>query len=226
MRRPRPSVAAQRHRHLRDAHALERGLDHHLARELHSGRAQAQPVVGVLAESAHAAVHVADGGVEQHAPDQRERRVSDPPVRPDHRAFTDASGEPVAHDEIAALAERLEEGSDRREVVAVVGVAHDHVASACGGDASDQGASVALALHVHDLHTELARDRLRTVGAAVVGDDDLRLHAELLDRAARLADAAREGLDLVEAWHHDRQLHSSRLRGRPLDSRSLGDAHG
>jgi len=223
MWRTRAAVGAQGHRHLGDAHALEGRLDHHLAGELHPCRLQAEPFVGVLAKAAQTAVHVTHRRLEEDATDERQHRVADPPVRPDHRAGLDAPGKPVADDEVVAVAEAVDKGLDRGEVVAVVGVAHDHEAPARGVDAADQRAPVSLSRDVDNAHAELACDGLRAVGAPVVGDDDLRRQAVLLDRLSRLADARGKRLDLVEARHDDRDL-DRRTRARVVPGvRSLGD---
>ena len=64
-------------------------------------------------------------------------RIADPAVLPGHRAGHDPAPEAVAHHQVVALAQLLDERLDRREVVAVVGVAHDDVSAAGGGDAAD-----------------------------------------------------------------------------------------
>src|SRR5262249_28738562 len=103
-------------------------------------------------------------------------------------------------------AEPLQEGGEGGEVVTVVAVAHHHVAAACRFDSRAEGRTVAALGHGDDAGAELLGDGLRAVGAAVVGDDDLTGDAVPLDEAARLADAARQGADLVEAGHHDREF--------------------
>ena len=47
-----------------------------------------------------------------------------------HGARLDAAGEAVAHDEVVAAAQRVDERAEVGEVVAVVGVAHDDEAPA------------------------------------------------------------------------------------------------
>ena len=51
-----------------------------------------------------------------------------------HRARSDPAEKAVAHDQLVALAKLLDEGHQIAEVVAIVGVAHDHVATARGLD--------------------------------------------------------------------------------------------
>src|SRR4029077_1162689 len=163
-------------------------------------------LVGVLAKGAEAAVRVADRGVKEDPADAGEDGVAEPRVRPGHCARLDSAQEAIADYELVALAQLGDQRTDGREVVARISVAHDDEAALRGIDAADQGAAVPLALDVHHPRAQLARDQLRTVAAAVVGDDDLGGVPALLDRPPRPGDASGQGLHLVEAWHHDRDL--------------------
>src|SRR6516164_5473511 len=73
---------------------------------------------------------VADGTVEEQPADARQRRIADMPVLPRHRAVTDAAEEAVAHYEVSALAQLVDERIELRKVVAAVRVGHDDVAPA------------------------------------------------------------------------------------------------
>ena len=109
-------------------------------------------------------------------------------------------------DEVVALAEPRDEWLELGEVVAVVGVAHDHPAPARGRDPARERGAVSAALDRHDPGAELLRDLLRAVRRAVVGDDDLAGDAEALEGVLRLADADPERPRLVQARHDDREL--------------------
>ena len=75
-------------RHFRDAHSLERGLDHHLAGELHARRPQIEaPPPRLLAETAQAAMKVAAGTVKKQAADAGQDRISQIPVQTRHGAW-------------------------------------------------------------------------------------------------------------------------------------------
>ena len=58
----------------------------------------------VAAQGAHAAVGVADAGLEEEVQDPAEDRVADVAVQPRHRARLDVV-HPVAHDEVGAVVE-------------------------------------------------------------------------------------------------------------------------
>ncbi len=117
-----------------DVEALLGGPDDHLGGELHAGRAQVEPGQDVAAQAAHAAVGVADAGAEEHVEHAGQHRVADVAVQPGHRARVDVV-HPVAHDEVGAVLELLDEARDLAEVVGQVGVAHDDVLAARGGEA-------------------------------------------------------------------------------------------
>jgi hypothetical protein len=171
-------------------------------------------------------MHVTDRRVEEHAADEGEDRVADPAMRPHHGAGLDAAREAIAEHEVVSLPQAVDQRLDGGEVVAVVGVAHDHETTADGFDAADQRAAVALARDVDHGHAKLARYVLRTVGASVVGDDDLSRQAVPFDRRARLADAGGERLRLVEAGHNDRDLDRGGGSAIAMRADALRDAHG
>src|SRR5262249_30815162 len=133
-------------------------------------------------------------------------RIAEEAVERRHGAGSDAAPEAVAHHERVALAQAREEGAEVGEVVAVVGVAEDHVAAPRGADAAMERAAVAALGHLHHARAQPLGDVLRAVAAAVVGHDDLAGDAARREEAPRLLDAGAERLGLVEARHHDRQL--------------------
>jgi len=61
---------------------------------------------------------------EEESSDRREDGVPEVAVERRHRPGPDAAREAVAHHEVVAFAELRDEGHERREVVAVVRVAH------------------------------------------------------------------------------------------------------
>ena len=129
-------------RELADVELLLRGPDDHLGGELHPGRAQVQPGQHVAADRPHAAVRVADAGAEQEVEDAGQDRVADVAVQPRHGAGMDVV-HPVAHHELGAGLELLDEARDLVEVVGEVGVGHHDVAAAGGGEAGEVRAAVA-----------------------------------------------------------------------------------
>jgi hypothetical protein len=143
-----------------------------------------------------------------------------------HRARLDTSAagrEPAPLHELVALPKLGHEAWDFAEVVAGVGVAHDHVPSAGGRDASHQCVAIPALGDVHDASTVGARDVRRAIRAAVVSDDHFAGDAVLAQRRLCGVDALRQSLRLVEAGHDDRQLDLRRwacgvgLRG-PVDA--------
>ena len=60
-----------------------------------------------------------------------------------HRPWLDAAPETVAHDQVGSFTQWLEKAVRMAEVVAVIGVAHQHVFALCRLDAGHQRSSVA-----------------------------------------------------------------------------------
>ena len=128
------TVRAEDRRHFPDVEALERCPDDHLAGELHARGAEIEIDDRLASEATHAAVEVSDVDIEQSATDERERRVTDDPVQRRHRPRGDAAAEAVADHEVGAVAQRIDEGRQIVECVAVVGVGHDHQVGAAALD--------------------------------------------------------------------------------------------
>ena len=222
VRRPAAAVLVERRRHLGDPQPAEGRLDHDLARELHAGGLQVELENGLAVEAAQPAMEVADRRAEQH------------PADPDSSglprylcsggiALGDAALEAVAHHELVARAEPLDERRRAREVVAVVGIAHDDVLAAGGVDAAHQGAAVSRGTSTTRAPCARAMScepSVMPLSATITSPD-----AAALQEPCALSNADGKGLRLVEARHHDREFDrfggggheegSCRTRGRP-----------
>ena len=149
---------------------LLRGANDHLGGELHAGRAEIEPRQDVAAKRAHPAVSVADAGAEEEVEDAGQHRIADVAVEPGHRSGLDVV-HPVAHHELGAVLELLDEARNLVEVVREVGVGHDDVVATRRVEPRQVRAAVASARLVDDA----CAGRSRQLGAAVVGavvDDD------------------------------------------------------
>lgn len=118
------------------------------------------------------AVKIAQRGAEEQAPHERKRRVADVAVFPWHGARSDATAKPVAHHEIMTGPQRLDKTRQVGEIIAAVGVTHEHVTTQGGRDAAAQGAAVTLGGNGYHAGPRCRGHSLRAVGAAVVGHDD------------------------------------------------------
>ena len=198
------AVRRERDRDLRDALAKETRLDDHLRGELHPGALQIDAIEGRSREPAHAAVDVANLGPEHVACQEREHRIAQPAMQPGHgaRFHRAAAGrQPATLHQVVSLSQLGDELRDVAEVVAVVRVAHDHVAPARRADAAHQGVAIAACADWYDTRAERRRDLDGAVGAAVVRDDDFSLDSSRLQGGEGLLDAHAHGLVLVEARH-------------------------
>src|SRR5207248_5505237 len=143
-------VAVQDGGDLRDSHSLERSLDHHLTGELHARGAQAEAGIGVATQPAKPAVEVAEGSLEEKAPDGAEHRIAEISMLPGHRSGVDSTYEPVSHHQVVTLAQLFDEGQDLGEVVAQVRIADDHEGAARRLDSRPDRRPVAPLARAHD----------------------------------------------------------------------------
>ncbi len=111
------------------------GLDDELQGKFHARAAQIQFVVERSAEATHAAIAVSDAGAEEEIYKPAQSGIAKIFVQRRHGARLDAASEAIAHDEVVALAKFVDEIGHLAEVIAVVGVTHDDVFAARGGDA-------------------------------------------------------------------------------------------
>ena len=89
-----------------------------------------------------------------------------------HRARLDAAGEAVAHDQLGAIFQRIDEGVELAPVVAVVGVGHDQIFAARRAGRGADRRAIALDRLMDDARAEAFGDLDRPVGRAIVADDD------------------------------------------------------
>ena len=130
------------------------------------------------------------------------------------------ASQPAALHEVVARAQLLDELRQFAEIVAVVGVAHHDEAAPRRLDASHQRGAVPGALHRHDARALAVRD-LRS-SSSVLPLSATMISPEmpaLIERRARLPDARRERVRLVQTGHHDRHFDDA------LTRRSRASAH-
>ena len=204
-----PAVGMQRNRDFADLRAGEARLDDHFGGELHARAPLIQTLVQRLREAAETAVDVVDRCAEPSTRDAREQRVAKPAMQPRHRARQHASSagpEPAPLHELVAGAQPLDELRQLAEVVAVVGISHDHEPAACRRDAAHEGGAVTLVGHEHHSRAGVARDGDGVVRTAVVGDDDLADDAGVRHGGMRPVNARRHRVGLVETRHDHGQF--------------------
>lgn len=127
-------------------------------------------------------------------------------MEPGHGSGTYAAAEPIAHDEVMALAQPLDEGLDVAEVVRVVGITHDDIATTGGRNARLQGTAVTTVRDSDHPSSVKAGDLGRAIRATVIGHDDLAPHTRLAQGLKGLVHATTDGASLVEARHNNRHI--------------------
>ena len=123
-----------------------------------------------------------------------------------HGARLDAAAIAIAHDELITGAQLSDKGVQPAEVIAVIAVAHNHEFATCRANAAKQSAAISPLGDMNHPGAVCLGDRLRAVGAAVVGDDHLASAAAAGEEGACLGNAARQGFGFVETRHQDREF--------------------
>ena len=88
-----------------------------------------------------------------------------------HGPRPDATAESIPNDQVVTLPEPLDERPKAQEIVAVICVCEDDVASSCRRDPTSKRAAVTALLNRDHTRAQLPGNLLRTVGAAIVRDD-------------------------------------------------------
>src|SRR5262249_28491725 len=118
----RPAVAAigpKCDRNLFNLQLRQAALDHHLARQFHSRHLQVHLGDSIFAEAAHAAVRIADTGPEEEVEEPAQAWIADMLVQPGHGPGLDLAFQTVAHYQVSAASQALDEALQVGEVVAV-----------------------------------------------------------------------------------------------------------
>ena len=145
--RPVAAGGRERSRNFDNLHPEQRRLHDHLAGELHASGLQVHAAVGLHAEAAQAAVEVSAMRVKEEPSQKTQHWVAKIPVQKRHGAFLNASAKPVAHHEVSAGAQLLQEFGNVAKVVTRICVAHDYVSPARRRDTAHQSVAVTAIRH-------------------------------------------------------------------------------
>src|SRR5580693_5885391 len=161
---------------------------------------------------------VPDLDTEEESANEAQYRISQVPVQSRHRARCDPALKPVAHHQVSAAPESLDERHQGGEVIAVIGVAHDHITSASFGDPAPQCISVTTVSDSDDPGSGLAGQLLAAVGAAIIGYDDFAADVVFSQKSPCPPDTGGNGLSLIEARHQQRHFHLVSARHCPFNT--------
>src|SRR5258708_3498721 len=189
-----------------DAGADLGGLDDKLEGKPHTGAAQIQFVVESAPESPHAAVAVAYSRAEEKIHQPAQTGIAKVSVQRRHGAGLDAAAKAIAHDEVVAPAQFVDEIGNLNEIVAVIGVAHDDVFTAGGGDARLQRRAVAPLVDADYGGSIVLGNFNRAIGRAVVRDNHFAVQARAANSGERFLHAKCQGVRFIEARDDDRNV--------------------
>ena len=139
------------------------------------------------------------GRPEEQPPDPRKNRIPHVPAQERHPFGTGLSREAVADDEVAAALQCLPERIEGAQVVLAIAVPQNDEAAARGGDATDDGVSVASSRLLDHPRARRLGKRRRTVPTPVVHYDDFAGDGAPVQESPGLADTVGDGTLLVAA---------------------------
>jgi len=123
-----------------------------------------------------------------------------------HRARFDAPREAITHHQFVSGAKLLHKGHQGHEIVAAVRITHDDIAAIRRFDPVPQRVAVATLRDINDPRTAFLGNLLRSIGAAVIRDQNLAIDAVLIQKPPRILDAERQCFRFVQAGHENRQF--------------------
>src|SRR5437667_525184 len=210
-------VRPKRDGNFRHANAHGGCLYDELRGKLHTGGSQIHPSIDGFSKAAHAAVGVSDICAEKQFQDSRKHGVADLFMMPSHRARFDFSFEAIAHHNFIAFAPFCAKARHLREIIAVIGIAHDDELSARLFNSLAQCMTVAPRRGMNNSGAVLLGDFDRTVSGSIIRDDDFAMNACFFEGSNGLVDAKCDGLRLVETRNNYEDVKSlmQRLITRP-----------
>src|SRR6185312_7926268 len=149
---------------------------------------------------------ILDRTLEEKPADKGQHRISEIAMERRHRSRTNTTTKAIAHHQVKALAQFLDERPEGAEIVTIISVPHDHESAVCCVDASHQGITISFGRDLRDAGAKRFRDFSGTVGAAVVGDYDLANDAELIQRVPRFLNTTGNRFGFIQARHYDRHF--------------------
>jgi hypothetical protein len=105
-------------------------------------------------------MRIADRRPEEKVENPGQDRVAHVAMQPGHRAGENAAPEPIAHDQVIARPQLLDERLERCEIVRIVRVAHDDIAPSGGLNSRPQSMAVTLPRDIDDPGAMLSSDLL------------------------------------------------------------------
>src|SRR5208337_180193 len=156
-------------------------------------------------------MEITHGALEKESSQCRKNGIAQVAMKRRHGPRLDTAAKAVSYDQAGAVPQLFDEPRNMPKLIAIVGIPHHDVLAGGGGDASHERAAIAFGLNAHDLCTKTLGNLNRTVGAAVIANDNLAHDICRLNCRLCLLDALAYGLCLVQAGHHDRQFDRHRF---------------
>jgi hypothetical protein len=111
--------------------------------------------------------------------------------------------EPITHDKLISRPQLFDKRHEFRKIVTVVRIADDNVPPLRAAYARLQRRTITFDGNTDYPRAHPLRDSLRTVCAAIIGNNNLSRYIRILQKARRFVDAAFERFSFIETRHHD-----------------------
>ena len=150
-------IDVQRGCHFSDAQAGERNADHHFSCKFHPCCRETELANSGGFESSKTAVKVSDRNFEKQPTDEAEDRIAQIPMQRWHRTWSNPASEPISHYQIGTGAKFFDERRQILEIIAAIGVSHDHVFAASSLNTPQQGSPIAALSNGNDASAQTHR---------------------------------------------------------------------
>jgi hypothetical protein len=151
-------------------------------------------------------VEVADLVSEEQATNKAQYWIPKVAMERRHGTWRYPTPKSITHHEIRTSTESFKERRESREVVAVVGIAHDDVPAAGSQDPTEQSVAVSTLGYGDHASASALRYKLTTIRAAVISNDDFSVNVVLCQERDSLPDARTDGLGFIQAGHEHCEL--------------------
>ena len=111
---------------------------------------------------------IADPAVKEEVENTSQDRIAHITMEPGHRAGTNSSSKPIPHHKVISATQSVDKGAQLREVIGVIGVAHNDITPAGGLNARAERMTIATSGYCNDPRAMITGNLLRAVIAAVI----------------------------------------------------------
>src|SRR5579859_4873735 len=140
---------------------------------------------------------VPDWRMEQQSPKQAQYRIAEIPMQQRHRSRLNAAAKAIAHSEVGPISQFSEKARNVGELVTVVCIGDEHIATASCFNACIERCSISPWMREDHARTMSTGNLRRTICRAIVGYNNFTADVIFAQGSLSLPDADRQCLRLV-----------------------------